>query len=652
MNYKDILKNNPFTVAMILLATLVSAVTFTYSPVIAVFELVIIIVTSVFALKWLSKVSKRKKEYLDNFEKYLRENDEIGEITAAFPLPFAIVSNNGAIEWFNKSFHAVIDENSSCNDIFELIPTAKRFLVDNNFSSFDFINKEKKFTVFPSRMHKDSVILMFVDDSDLKDIRTEYNLSRPAVLIISIDSLEQTEENLDNAGYYSVVSEIERIISKWLFDNNCLFRKTAEGKFFAVTESSNLELLIKDRFSILDRIREYRFNDNEMDITLSIGVGKEKYLFECEASAKEALDLARGRGGDQAAVKIGDKYEFFGGLTGRKEKRGKIKSRNVSSALNEIIENSSDVFICGHSYSDFDAIGACIGISAIVHSCMKKAYIVVNMQTTLAKPLIKYVKKADNGVSFISPQEAEKIFCENSLLVITDTMRSHLVEAQELLKKSTKTVLIDHHRKTPDYIADNILEFHEPYASSACEMVTELVQYAPSKTKLMPAEAEALLSGIILDTKNYTLRVGVRTFEAAAYLKDCKADTVAVKMLFSASPEENVLISKLISSAKFEDNYAVAYSENEPGVSRLITSKTADDLLNIAGVDAAFVVTVVGDTVYVSARSLGKVNVQIIMEKFGGGGHQSMAACQIKDMKPDDVLEELHRYMKEYIRQL
>lgn len=650
MNYKDILKNNPFTVAMILLATLVSAVTFTFSPFLGLCELVIIIITSVFALKWLTKVSKRKKEYLDNFEQYLRENGEIGEATAAFPLPFIIVNNSGLIEWFNKSFHYVIDENISCVDIFELIPDAKRFLLDNDFTPFDFENNLNKFTVFPSRMNDGAVVLIFVEDSELKDIRTEYNLSRPSVLIISIDSLEQTEENLDNTDYYTVVSEVERIISKWLYDNNCLFRKTAEGKFFAVTESANLELLVADRFSILDKIREFRFNEKEMDITLSIGIGKEKYLFECEASAKEALDLARGRGGDQAALKIGDKYEFFGGLTSRKEKRGRIKSRNVSSALYDVIENSSDVFICGHAYSDFDSIGACIGLSAIVHSCMKKAYIVVNRQTTLAKPLIDLVEKSECSAIFISETEAEKIFCENSLLVITDTMRSQLVDAQSLLKKSTKTVLVDHHRKTPDYISENILEFHEPYASSACEMITELVQYSPSKTKLLPVEAEALLAGIILDTKNYTLRVGVRTFEAAAYLKDRKADTVTVKMLFSASAEENVLISKLISSAKFEDNYAVACSENDIGISRLIASKTADELLNIAGVDASFVICNVNDTVYVSARSLGRINVQIIMEKFGGGGHHSMAACQIKDAKTEDVLEKLRDYMKEYVR--
>ncbi len=647
MNYKDILKNNPFTVAMILLATLLSSITFIFSPIVAIFELIVIITVSVFALKWLSKVSLRKKMLLNNFEEHLKANGEIGETVTAFPLPFAIVINNGTIEWFNQAFRSVINDDIGCTDIYELINDADRFLKNNDFSEFELQISAKNYTVFPSKMNEETFILVFVDDSELKDIRNEYNLTRPVVLIINIDSLEQTEESLDNAAYYTVVSAVESEITSWLSKNKCLFRRTAEGKFFALTESSNLDSLIKDKFSILDKIREYTYNDNEMDITLSIGVGKEKYLPDCEISAKYALDLARGRGGDQAAVKTGDSYEFFGGLTGRKEKRGKIKSRNVSSSLFDYIENSSDVFICGHSYSDYDAIGAAVGIAAIVHSCTKKAYIVVDKKTTLANPMIEMIEKANSELSFISPESAKKIFCENSLLVITDTMRSQLVEATELLKISHKTVLIDHHRKTPDYINDNILEFHEPYASSACEMVTELIQYSPSKTKLSPCEAEALLAGIILDTKNFTLRVGSRTFEAAAYLKDCKADTVKVKKLFTSSAQDNILIAKLISNTSFYDNYAIAISDNDENISRLVTSKTADELLNISGVDASFVISIVNDNFYISARSLGKINVQLIMEKFGGGGHQSMAACQIKDSNIDYILNEIQNYMKD-----
>ncbi len=649
MNYRDVLRNNPFTVAMILLATLISGITFMYSPVLAFIELLIIVTVAVFALKWLSKVSNRKKEYLKNFEAFLRDSGELGEGTASFPFPFIVVNNNGKIEWFNFAFHRIIDdlEGKGSSDIYELFPDADKFLTESS-AAFEFSAGNLQYTVYSSRLNSDSIALFFAEDTELKEIRQEYNISRPAVLLINIDSLEQTEDILDHADYYSVVSGIEREITKWLFENKCVFRKFSDGKFFALTESKNLDKLIKEKFIILDRIRAYRHNDTEMDITLSIGVGKEKYFPECEVSARQALDMARGRGGDQAAVKIGDKYEFFGGATGRKEKRGKIKSRNVSSSLYEFIDNSSDVFICGHSYSDFDAIGAAVGIAAIAESCSKKAYIVVNRNTTLALPLIEMIESSGSKVEFISPERANEIFNESSLFVVTDTMRSHLVEAQGILSQSKNTVLIDHHRKTPDYITGSVLEFHEPYASSACEMVVELVQYSPSKTKLTQTEAEALLAGIILDTKNYTLRVGVRTFEAAAYLKDCKADTVKVKKLFSATVEENILVSKMIASAQFHNGYAVAVSEAQSNVSRLISSKTADELLSIAGVDASFVVSPVNDMIYISARSLGKINVQLIMEKFGGGGHQSMAACQIKDGILDDVLEELHNYMKEY----
>lgn len=650
MNYKDILRNNPFTVAMILLATFISAITFVFSPLLAFIELLVIVSVAVFALKWLSKIASRKKEYLKNFEAFLIESGELGEGTASFPFPLVIVNNSGVIEWFNRAYNRIIDdmESKGSSDIKELFPDAQKFLTDSAVAPFEFKAGSRQYTVYSTRLNDETVALYFTEDTALKEIREEYNISRPAVLIINIDSLDQTEDVLDHADYYAVVTGIETEITKWLFDNKCVFRKFSDGKFFALTEAKNLDGLIDDKFSILDRIRAFRFNDTEMDITLSIGVGKEKDFTECELSAKQALDMARGRGGDQAAVKIGDKYEFFGGATSRKEKRGKIKSRNVSSALFEYIDNSENVFICGHSYSDFDAIGAAVGLAAIVNSCGKKPYIVVNRKTSLALPLIELVEKSESKIEFISPERSEELFTEASLLIVTDTMRKMLVEAQGILSMCKNKILIDHHRKTPDFIEDSVLEFLEPYASSACEMVAELVQYSPSKTKLLPVEAEALLSGIILDTKNYTLRVGVRTFEAAAYLKDCKADTVTVKKLFSASVEENILVSKMISAAEFFDRYAVAVAENGSNVSRLISSKTADELLSIAGVDASFVVSEGADTVYISARSLGKINVQLIMEKFGGGGHQSMAACQIKDGKLEDVLNDLHRYMDEY----
>ncbi len=645
MSFKDVLKNNPFTVLIILLATLISGITFVFSKFVAIIELLIIIVVVIASLKHLTHISARKKDMLRSPEKTLLENGEISSGITSFPFAYLIANRKGDIEWFNSEFEKIteIAEEKYTNDLFSLIPAAQKVFSEGDFRQFELNLETTQFTVFPSVLG-DNYVFYFVNDTELKIIREEYNITRPSVLLLNLDSLEQTEDVMDHADYYSVVSDIEREITKWLVDNKAIFRKYADGKFIAITESLNLDRMIKNKFKIIDKVRMYRYGDSEVDITLSVGVGREKSFSDSENSARQALDLARGRGGDQAVVKNGDSYEFFGGTTSRKEKRGKIKSRTVAAALEEFVENCSSVFIMGHTYSDFDAIGAAVGLSAIVKSCSKPAYIIVNQSTTFAKPLIKRIAAAQKTF-FISPESAAEIIQDDSLVIVTDTMRSHLVEAPKLLDGNRKIILIDHHRKTVDHI-DSLLEFHEPYASSACEMVTELIQYSPSKPKLTSFEAEALLAGIILDTKNFSMRVGVRTFEAAAYLKDCKADTVAVRKLFAGTAEENILIKNLMANAKFVKNFAICMAEPKENISRLAASKAADELLNIEGIDASFVITAQNDTVNISSRSLGYVNVQLIMEHFGGGGHQSMAACQIKDSDIYSVSEMLVDYLE------
>ena len=653
MNFKDILRNNPFTVAIILLAALISGITFVFSKPLAFAELIVIIVCSVFALKWISHESMRKKEMLRSFESFLRESGDVSDTVTSFPFPFLLIDKNGSIEWFNARFHELFEGDSVKNGEFitSFMPECLKIIESNDFSPIEINAASKQYTVHPARIDENIISLYFVEDTALKEIRHEFNITRPVVLLINIDSLEQTEDVLEHADYYAVVADIEKEITKWLVDNKCIFRKFADGKFLAFTETRYFEQIQKNKFSLLDKVRLYRFGEAEVDITLSVGVGKEESFSLSEASARQALDLARGRGGDQAVVKTGDEYAFFGGTTGRKEKRGKIKSRIVSATLNEYIEKSSAVFVMGHTFSDFDAIGAAVGVCAIARACSKRAYVVINKKNSLALPLVERLEKQFGKISFISPERANELFNEDALLVVTDTMRSHLVEAPELLRKSKSTVLIDHHRKTVDHIDTADLEFHEPYASSACEMVTELVQYSPVKVKLSVFEAEALLSGIILDTKNYTLRVGVRTFEAAAYLKDCKADTVEVKQLFAGSVEDNINVSRLIAGAGFYDRFAIAVADDETVVTRLISSKAADELLNIAGVDASFVVSTANETVYISARSLGRINVQLIMEKFGGGGHQSMAACQIPGTDVEAAVSKLKDAVNEYFNE-
>lgn len=650
MKLKDIIKNNPFTILFVLFATVVSGITFVFSRTAAVAELAVILLFAVFGVFWLSNSVERKKERLQLLNKaFIQSGEETGRLMA-FPLAAVLVRENGEIDWFNEEFNNVIEAfpDFSCGDIREIIPDAAGLFASDVFAPVELVGQKKKFTVYCSKVSDGLYSLYFVDDTALKDIRNEYNLSRPSVLLINADSLEQTEDTFSHADYYTLISEIEKLITQWLVSYNCVFRKFSDGKFIALTENRNLNGMILKKFDILDRVREYRFGEQDAEITLSIGVGNGASFAESEAAARQALDMARGRGGDQVAVKMKENYEFFGGITNRKEKRGKIKSRIMASALTEYMESCSAVYISGHAFSDFDCIGAAVGVAALARASRKPAYIIVNRKTTLAAPLIGMLENAGWGIEFISPEKAQETAHDDALFVITDTMREDLVEAKELLKKNCRTVVIDHHRMSVSHIANAALTFHEPYASSACEMVTELVQYCPMEVKLQPVEAQALLAGILLDTKNFSLRVGVRTFEAAAFLKDKKADTVEVRKLFAGTAEENANVSRIINNAKFYKNYAVAKADFTHPELRLLCSKAADAMLDIENVDASFVLSEAGGGIACSARSLGKVGVHLIMEEFGGGGHQSMAACRMADCSMEEAEKKLMAAIKAY----
>ena len=641
---------HPFTVIFVCIATVQCGVTFVYSRTAGFIELAVVLCAVVIAMLWFSDSVERKKEYLRMIENALTQGGEDYSRLASFPFPAVLAESDGAVVWFNKAFEDVTADfpQADCTAISEYIGSGFDWS-GASAAPFEVSGTSRRYTVFPSRQEEGACVFYFVDDTALKQVRTEFNLTRPVVLLVSVDSLEQTEDTLSHADYYSVVSDIDRLITEWMADNSCVFRKYSEGKFIAVTECRHLDAMTARNFNLLDTVRNYRYKNTEVDITLSVGVGREESFSLCEAGARQALDMARGRGGDQVAVKVGDSYEFFGGITGRKEKRGKVKSRIVAAALNDYIENASSVYIMGHAYSDFDCLGAAVGVAAIARACGKPAHIVFNRKTSLALPLVRMLERGGAQISFLSPERAADAADGDALLVITDTMRKNLVEAPALLERGLPTVIIDHHRMTVDHIENAALLFHEPYASSACEMATELVQYSPAKPKLTQTEAQALLSGILLDTKNFSLRVGVRTFEAAAFLRDRKTDTVAVKKLFSGTIEENVSISKIVAGAKFYKNYCVAVAQERFPEMRLLCSRAADELLNIENVDASFVVYENNGAVNISARSFGKINVQLIMEDLGGGGHQSMAACQLPGVTAAEATERLRAAINGYL---
>ena len=653
MDLLKVIKNNPFTFISLITAAAVCGFTFRYSVPLAAAEAIVIILVTVFSLRWYYDDLTRRKDQVRALSESMQTGDIVGEELRSFPLPVVLVKENGEMIWFNTLFEQILSDfselhNSNINSLFSF---SEHLAEKDRKDRLEVRGDTRAFTVYPAPIKDGSWALYFTDDTVLKDIRKKYRLSRPAVILINADSLEQAEDLMPNEDYYALNSDIDKMIRKWFAEHSCVFRKVSDGRFVAITEHKHLQEMINTRFDIIDKIRGCHFGPDEVEITLSIGVGHSLDFKDCEEDAREALDMARGRGGDQVAIKNGENYEFFGGISSGREKRGKVKARAFAAALDEYIENSSDVLIMGHTFSDFDCIGAAAGLVAISRAKGKNVHVITDRRKTMALPLIKMLEVGNGAISFGSPAKAEEYVNEKTILIIVDTMRTKLVEAPALLSMGIRTVVIDHHRMAIDHIEGNTFEFLEPYASSACEMVTELVQYSPSKPKLSPVLAQALLAGIMLDTKDYTLRVGVRTFDAASYLRSCKADTVAVRKLFSGTAEDNIQVNNIVNSAVYFDRYAISISAATGSNARLICSKAADALLSIENVDASFVVFSFGDMINISARSLGRINVQLVMEKLGGGGHHSMAAAQLTNTTLQDTFDLLKSKIEEYLKE-
>ena len=653
MRLGNLIKNNPFSIGAILLAACVCLVLTYFNAFAGAVALMAVACFAAFQFRWFMNGLARKKEQVRMLNTSLLQDKSASYALSEFPLASALVSRAGDILWYNELFERVLADFSDMkSDNVNAMFSFTRQLNEQPDGPFEVAGAERRFTVYPAAQGEDRFALYFVDDTELKNVRTLYRLSRPVLILINVDSLEQAEDQMPHEAYYGLNADIDRMITKWLVENGCVFRKSADGRYFAVTDSKNLQTMVDNRFSIVDKVRSARFGGDEYEITLSVGVCRSGDLRECEDGAREALDMARGRGGDQVAVKTAEGYEFFGGISAGKEKRGKTKSRSYANALDVHLDSAENVLVMGHAYSDFDCIGASAGVVAIARAKGRNVHVVTDKKRSMAKSMIAMLESGAGAISFLSPGQASEHVHENTLLVVVDTHRKQLVEAPDLLTRGLKTVIIDHHRRSVDHIGEVSLDFLEPYASSASEMVTELVEYSPSKPKLTPVLAQALLAGIMLDTKDFALRVGVRTFDAASYLRGCKADTVAVRELFCGTAEDNIRVNNIVNSAVYYDRFAIALSEVTGENARLICSKAADELLSIEKIDASFVISRLAGGVNISARSLGRINVQVIMERLGGGGHHSMAAAQLPDITPEEALPLLRQTVDTYLKEI
>lgn len=586
-----------------------------------------------------------------NIHKYIAEVDEQinnteRETIYNFPAPTIIVDENGKIVWFNKRFMEYIYESGdpfgvNIQSIIPELDLEKAAMRNGTIIEC----KEKYYRVCASVNKKDDIelrMLYFEDVTEYVLLEEEFKNTRPAVMLVTLDNYEDLLQSIKESDKARILIQIEKLMESFIEENAGILRKTAADKFLIILEEQKISSVMENRFKILDNARQIVVDD-KMTVTLSIGVGRGGNLIESEDFAKQALDMALGRGGDQAAVKTENDYQFFGGVSKGIEKQTKVKTRMIAKGIMGLIEESTAVYIMGHRFGDLDSIGSAVGLAEAVRNMGKAVSVVVNAEDNLAIPLIDRINEMDENAEtlFITPDEAVSEITPTSLLIIVDTHNQDIVESPELYRKAKQVVVIDHHRKMTNYIENAVIFHHEPYASSASEMVTELVQYFGDAGKLSQYSAEALLSGIMLDTKSFVMRTGVRTFEAAAYLRKMGADTVAVRSLFANSMESYHEKTKLVASAEVYERCAIATNETPIENIKVVAPQAADELLGIAGVDAAFVIYMNNGMACFSARSLGAMNVQIVMEKLGGGGHQTMAGAQIEGMSLSEAKDAL-----------
>lgn len=495
-------------------------------------------------------------------------------------------------------------------------------------------------------------ITYWVDVTEFDDIKQEYEDSRPVTMILVVDNYDELMKNLPDRAKTELRGRIDDLVTQWCEGKNGFVRFFDRDRYLFMLESRHMKEITDGKFSILEKVREVA-NPSGIHATLSIGVGMDGSGFEENYSfANLSVEMALSRGGDQAVIKNKYNFEFFGGRGAEVGTRSKVKSRVTANALAELIRVSSQVYVMGHKLADMDAVGSAAGMVCICRKIGKSAKIVVNPERNASRKQIDMLKATPEYRDvFMMPEDAIVRADSHTLLIVADTNRPEQVESEALLESCTRVAVIDHHRRAASYIQNAALTFHEPYASSTCELVSELLQELTDPGDVTRAEAEAMLAGIVLDTKNFTLRTGERTFDAAAFLQRLGADTSEVKRLFQNDMEHTVEKYKILQSAKvYRDGVAIAVSEAEQD--RIVAAQAADELLNVSGIQASFVLFATAEGgVIVSARSIGEVNVQLVLEKLGGGGNKSAAGAQIKNMPLRDAVNKLCMTIDEYLTQ-
>jgi cyclic-di-AMP phosphodiesterase len=636
-------------ISLIGITTIMLGILSFYNWFFSLIGLFLFVIPFYFILRIDDRQRKETEEYITTLSYRVKKVGE--EALMEMPIGIMLINDDYYIEWTNPFLASCFTEDTLVGrSLYDVSPSVIP-LIKQEVETEIITLHERKFRV----IHKvEERLLYFFDVTEQTEIEKLYEDERTAIAIIFLDNYDDLTQGMDDQTRSSINNTVTAILNKWATDNGVLLKRISSDRFIAIFNEHILQSLEKGKFTILDDVRELTTKQN-VPLTLSIGVGSGvSSLPELGNIAQSSLDLALGRGGDQVAIKQPNgKVKFFGGKTNPVEKRTRVRARVISHALKELVLESDKVIIMGHKNPDMDAIGAAIGIHKITQMNQKEAYIVINFQEidTAVRRLMEEIKKQETlFTKFITPDQALEIATGDTLLVVVDTHKPSFVIEEHLLNKIEDVVVIDHHRRGEEFIENPILVYMEPYASSTAELVTELLEYQPKTVKIEMLEATALLAGIIVDTKSFTLRTGARTFDAASYLRGQGADTVLVQKFLKEDIENYVKRAKIIESVQFyKEGIAIAIAKEEEAVDVVLIAQTADTLLTMDGIIASFVIAPRGETMIgISARSLGDINVQIIMESLHGGGHLTNAATQLSNMPMEEVEARLKLAIDDY----
>ena len=660
--------------ALVVCLLTLDAILFREEPLIFWTSLPILLLVSGLTIGKLIQIRRNEYCYFEQLNDTIDSSNRVA--LCSFPLPVALVNDNRLIVWSNESFRECFyepnEEENSLDHVTDepvemFIGEGREIVFEGRsyrvyarapqFTPDEVTNDTKKTSQIPENV--DHITMLFFEDiTDFKGLQEEHRMSKPMVMIVMIDNYDELFNDSKESEKAYVTIQIDRLLEEYFTEKNAVLQKLSADRFMVVIEERYVREMIYNKINLLDMAREIKITDRTT-VTLSIGIGRNAAtLAESESYARQALSMALGRGGDQAAIKTESGFHFYGAVTQGTARYSRVKTRIMADDIKMAARTADTVYIMGHSFGDFDSVGSAIGLAAAVRKLGIPAYAVINKQLNASRTLIERFENYEEPI-VIAPDDARERFTNNSLLIIVDTHIIKKLDDKELyaMADSDHLVVIDHHRLSTGAIENAGIMWQDPNVSSASEMVTELIQYFGVSQILSPVEAEALLAGITLDTKDFVMRAGVSTFEAAAFLKKMGADTVSVKSLFDISMQSKAKKSEIVASAEIYRSCAVSVVDETFDDIRVTCSQAADEMLYISGVDASFTVYPITNGEEhgwsFSARSLGKVNVQLIMESLGnkkddGGGHSTMAGAQLYGINASEAIQKLYESIDAY----